>query len=108
MKYTKEERLKIGKQIHESGLSDLNASKLFDICEESARLYRILYEQTAGIKHINLTTGKPSQPLPLPRATGINDSTCNAPDYESMTKEELIQELMESKIREERLKMGIW
>ena len=60
MKYTKEERLDIGRQIHESGLSDLKASKLFDICEESARRYRILYEQSEGIEHIHLTTGKPT------------------------------------------------
>lgn len=104
MKYTKEERLKIGQQIHESGLSDLNASKLFDICEESARRYRILYEHTAGIEHIHLTTGKASTSSNQLKPSRIIDS--NSTDYESMTKDELIHELMESRIREERLKKG--
>lgn len=104
MKYTKEERLKIGQQIHESGLSDLKASKLFDICEESARRYRILYEHTAGVEHIHLATGKTSNSSSQLKPSGI--ITDNSTDYESMTKDELIHELMESRIREERLKKG--
>ena len=110
MKYTKEERLKIGKQIHEARLSDRNASKLFGICEESARRYRILYEQTAGIEHIHLKNGTPSEPAMPPsvrnRKKGSSTAADTASDYESMTKEELIRELMEAKIREARLKKG--
>lgn len=106
MKYTKEERLDIGRQIHESGLSDLKASRLFDICEESARRYRILYEQSEGIEHIDLRTGK-STPLPKSYsalAEKIPEESIS--DYHSMSKEELIEELMKSKIREARLKKG--
>lgn len=106
MKYTKEERLDIGRQIHESGLSDLKASKLFDISEESARRYRILYEESAGIEHINLKTGKPT---PLPKSlTAIAEKIPEdlTPNYHSMSKEELIEELMKAKICEERLKKG--
>lgn len=107
MKYTKEERLEIGKQIHESGLSDLNASKHFDICEESARRYRILYEQTYGIEHIHLTTGKASHPTLIPNTIKKENDDGVINDYSSMTKDELIHELMEAKIREERLKKDI-
>lgn len=106
MKYTKEERLDIGRQIHESGLSDLKASKLFDICEESARRYRILYEQSEGIEHIHLQTGKP---MPSPKVPPILTEKITEdmiPDYHSMSKEELIEELMKAKIREARLKKG--
>ena len=51
MKYNKEERLEVGRKIHESGLSNLNAGIMFGISEESARRYRILYEKSQGIEH---------------------------------------------------------
>lgn len=106
MKYTKEERLEIGKQIHESGISDYEASKLLDICEESARRYRILYEETAGVDHIDLRSGKPSKSPKQIVSPRKEPAVSNASEYESMTKEELIRELMEVKIRESRLKKG--
>lgn len=104
MKYTKEERLEVGRKIHESGLSNLNAGQVFGISEESARRYRIMYEKSQGIEraprqshsiHINtealITPGEPLS---------------SSDDYSSMTREELIEELMKSKIREARLKKG--
>lgn len=51
MNYRKEERIEIGRKIHEAGISNLKVAELFGICEESARRYRILYENTAGIPH---------------------------------------------------------
>ncbi|MEE0740830.1 MAG: IS3 family transposase [Emergencia sp.] len=51
MKYSKEERIEIGRKIHKSGLSNLKAGELFALSEESARRYRILYEQSQGIEH---------------------------------------------------------
>ena len=51
MKYTKQERLEIGRKIHESGLSSLKAASIFDISEESARRYRIMYEESIGVNH---------------------------------------------------------
>lgn len=51
MKYTKPERIELGRKIHESGLSNLKAAALFDISEESARRYRILYERSVGLPH---------------------------------------------------------
>lgn len=100
MKYTKSERIELGRKIYESGLSNRKAAEVFGIGKGSAGRYRNLYEQSEGIDHspkahINrkalITPGEPS-----------SDSN----DYSSMTKEELIEELMKSKIREARLKKG--
>ena len=104
MKYTKEERLEVGRKIHESGLSNLKAGQVFGISEESARRYRIMYEKSQGIER----TPRQSH------STSINTAALLTPgeplsgsdDYSSMTKEELIEELMKSKIREARLKKG--
>ena len=104
MKYSKEERLEVGRKIHESGLSNLNAGIMFGISEESARRYRILYEQSQGIKHDSSRAHK----CPVDTAALITpgEPMSSSDDYSSMTREELIEELMKSKIREERLKKG--
>ena len=34
MKYSKEERLEVGRKIHESGLSNLNAGQVFGIAKK--------------------------------------------------------------------------
>lgn len=103
MKYNKEERLEVGRKIHESGLTNLQAAEIFGIGEESARRYRILYEQSQGIER-----------KPREKKTSINTAALITPgeplsisdDYDSMTREELIEELMKSRIREARLKKG--
>ena len=104
MKYSKEERLEVGRKIHESGLSNLNAGIMFGISEESARRYRILYEQSQGIKHDSSRAHK----CPVDTAALITpgEPMSSSDDYSSMTREELIKELMKSKIREARLKKG--
>ena len=45
MKYNKEERPEVGCKIHESGLTNLQATEIFGIGEESVRHYRILITQ---------------------------------------------------------------
>ena len=88
MKYTKQERLEIGRKIHESGLSSLKAASIFDISEESARRYRIMYEESIGVNH------------KLEKAATLSDVRAVYGDYSSMSKDELIEELMKAKIRE--------
>ena len=104
MKYSKEERLEVGRKIHESGLSNLNAGIMFGISEESARRYRILYEQSQGIKHDSSRAHK----CPVDTAALITpgEPMSSSDDYSSMTREELMEEVMKSKIREARLKKG--
>lgn len=104
MKYNKEERLEVGRKIHESGLSNLNAGIMFGISEETARRYRILYEKSQGIEHDTSRKHKGSVDTAALITPGEPMSTSD--DYSSMTREELIEELMKSKIRESRLKKG--
>ena len=104
MKYSKEERLEVGRKIHESGLSNLNAGQVFGISEESARRYRIMYEKSQGIE----LTPRQSHSSNINTAALITpgEPISTSDDYSSMTKEELIEELMKSRIREARLKKG--
>ena len=104
MKYSKEERLEVGRKIHESGLSNLNAGQVFGISEESARRYRIMYEKSQGIER----TPRQSHSSNINTAALITpgEPISTSDDYSSMTREELIEELMKSKIREARLKKG--
>ena len=104
MKYSKEERLEVGRKIHESGLSNLNAGIMFGISEESARRYRILYEQSQGIEHDSSRAHK--GPVDTAALITPGEPMSSSDDYSSMTREELIEELMKSKIREARLKKG--
>ena len=94
MKYTKQERLEIGRKIHESGLSSLKAASIFGISEESARRYRIMYEESIGVNH------------KLEKAATQSDVRAVYGDYSSMSKDELIEELMKARVREARLKKG--
>lgn len=104
MKYSKEERLEVGRKIHESGLSNLKAGETFGISEESARRYRILYEQSQGIKRkTNKARKNDSNTASL---TTLGEPISGSDDYTSMTREELIEELMKARIRETRLKKG--
>ena len=98
MNYSKEERIEIGKKIYESGKSNLQAAKELGICEESASQYRIAYEESIGIQHVTDRSHKSSIP----------SDAITKDDYESMSKKELIQELMKSKINEARLKKVTW
>ena len=104
LKYNKEERLEVGRKIHESGLSNLKAAELFGISEESARRYRILYEHSQGIVRDSGTRHKGK--LDTTAFLTQGEPSGRAEDYSSMTKEELIEELLKSRIREARLKKG--
>lgn len=106
MKYSKEERIEIGRKIHESGLSNLKAGELFDLSEGSARRCRILYEQSQGIEHSSSHVHKEVKVTVL--SISLGEPLSSPGDYSSMFKEELIEELMKSRIREARLKKDIW
>ena len=93
---TLEERIALGKAIYESGLTHLAAGQIYGISEETARRYKILYEQSVGIPHLTHET-KPSV---------ASKEAFSQEDFQSMSKEELISELMKSKINEARLKKG--
>ena len=102
MKYTKEERLEIGRRIYSGEISRFKAAEEYGISEMTARDYMRLYRDVNN--------------LPVKRAANRNrvaagtvrqsETPPNLEEYQSMTKEELILELMRSRIREARAKKG--
>ena len=104
MKYSKTERIKIGKEIYESGMSFIEAGVTYGISDETARRYQIIYEKSSGVSH---HSGNKIPPVPSLEVQSHNaEPLASTLNYEDMTKKELIQELMKAKIREARLKKG--
>ena len=99
MKYSKEERLDIGRRIYEGELSRYEAAAEYGIGSDTARQYMRLYrdEHHLPARHIsqNTVSVRPSA-HPAERLE----------EYEAMSKEELIRELLHAKITEARLKKG--
>ena len=102
MKYTKEERLDIGRRIYEGEINRYQAAAEYGICETCARNYMRQYRFANGLPAKEpgaRIQREESSPKPAAEDPGLEE-------YEAMTKEELIQELVRSKIREARLKKG--
>ena len=101
MKYTKEQRLDIGRRIYDGEISKYDAAEQYDISCETARDYMRLYRN--------------ENHLPPKRGCAASDGTPirkNLPEqnnleaYKAMSKDELIQELVKARIAEARLKKG--
>ena len=102
MRYTPEERLEIGRRIYENEINRYQAAIEYGISEACARNYMRAYRDTNGMPGKNRCGGirrDEEQPQPIKTDPALEE-------YESMTKEELIRELVRSKIREARLKKG--
>ena len=99
MKYTKDQRLDIGRRIYEGEISRFEAAAEYGIGSDTARSYMRLFrdEHHLPAKHAEKNAGKIS---------GIPRALTSLEDYEAMSKEELIQELVRAKIVEARLKKG--
>ena len=100
MKYTKEQRLAIGRQIYESELTRYEAAEKYDISDHTARDYMRFYRDVNNLS---------------PKSSGLSlsinsKSLMSAPmglvDLESMSKEALIKEIVRARINEARLKKG--
>ena len=101
MKYTKEQRLDIGRRIYDGEITKYDAAQQYDISHQTARDYMRLYRNE---NHLQPKHGRPSKggtsiqtPVPEPN---------NLEAYEAMSKDELIQELVKARITEARLKKG--
>ena len=101
MKYTKEQRLDIGRRIYDGEITKYDAAQQYDISHQTARDYMRLYRNE---NHLPPKQGHPSnggtsiqKPVPEPN---------NLEAYEAMSKDELIQELVKARIAEARLKKG--
>jgi transposase len=101
MGYTREERLDIGKQIYHNEISKSDAAIKYKISEGTARDYMRLYRDANGLPPKNQIQ-KEGNTVKI----SVHSSKPDLSEYESMTKEELIKELVKSRIREARLKKG--
>ena len=98
MKYTKEQRLDIGRQIYYSEISRYEAAEEYGISEQTARNYMRMYRDANRLppKHGQRSIG----------ALSFKKEPVDLGELKSMTKEELIQELIKARITEARLKKG--
>ncbi len=101
MKYTIEERLNIGRQIYNGEITKYQAADMYNISVDTAKHYSRLYREENDLPPKR--RGKAAQDFrPVKTVRTENDLEA----YESMSKEELIQELVKARIREARLKKG--
>lgn len=98
MKYTKEQRLDIGRRIYYSEISRYEAAEEYGISEQTARNYMRMYRDVNRLppKHGQKSIG----------ALSFKKEPVELDELKSMTKEELIQELIKARITEARLKKG--
>ena len=101
MKYTKEQRLDIGRRIYDGEITKYEAAEQYDICYQTARDYMRLYRDENHLppKNRRLSSGGTSIQK---RVSEPN----NLEAYEALSKDELIQELVKARIAEARLKKG--
>lgn len=97
MKYTKEERLDIGRRIYDGELSPYEAANTYGINHYTARDYMRFY------RDVNKLPNKRMKNSPMIQ---LNKGPAGLEDLESMTKEELIREVVKARIQEARLKKG--
>ena len=102
MKYTREERLNIGRRIYTGEITRFQAAKEYGISEYAARDYMRLYRDMNGLPDPR-TARREGKEAPTVR---LSETPPTLEEFESMSKEELILELMRSRIRETRLKNG--
>lgn len=97
MKYTKEERLDIGRRIYDGEFTIYTATQQFGISTWSARDYMRFYRDTNQLPAKTASRGyKKTQ---VPKSQDLQE-------LEAMTKEELILEVVKARIAEARLKKG--
>ena len=110
MKYTKEQRIDIGRQVYTHELSRMEASQKYEVSDSSLDVYVSLYKLASGIQTRNARvairnkTDKTDRNEPKPRED--TSETWDIETYRAMSKEELINELIRAKVNEARAKKG--
>ena len=99
MKYSKEERLNIGRQIYDGELSRYQAAEVYGVSDQTARNYMRLY------RDVNQLPAKRGTHESI-KAPSFKTASVGMEDLESMTREQLIQEIVKARITEARLKKG--
>ena len=101
MKYTKEQRLDIAKRVYDGVLTVEEAAVKYELNPSSVKGYLRLYRAETGLppRTHRKKTGNVTQPARAPKDSSLKE-------YESMSKEELIDALVMARINEARLKKG--
>ena len=91
MKYTKEQRLDIAKRVYDGELTVEEAAVKYDLNPSSVKGYLRLYRAETGLPPRTRTkkAGKVTQSIETPKDSSLKE-------YESMSKEELIDALVMS------------
>lgn len=99
MKYSEHERINIGRQIYDGEMTCRQAAELYNLSLQCTKQY---------LKKYRVLNGLPPKREKVEDASIIRakSTVSTLEDYESMSKEELIQELVRAKINEERAKKG--
>ena len=101
MKYTREERFEIGKEICEQKMSSTEVVMKYGITADTGRRYKHFY-----LENKDSETLPPPKSKSKPKKGSANSKPKPLEELEQMSKEELIQEVMNSRIREARAKKG--
>ena len=104
MKYTKEQRLDIGRRIYDGEFTFATAAEEFNINAYTARDYMRLYRDTNGLPSKRMSTEGLKSSSSTSSTSTVSSETLE--QYQEMTKEELIQALVQARITEARLKKG--
>lgn len=99
----KEQRVAIGKEIVDGLISPIEASKKYGISRTSAQQYATDYRRANGLPIRSHQLIKKESPAIKLKS---NATSFDLEDYQSMSKEQLIEELIKSKINEARAKKG--
>ena len=98
MKYTKDERISIGRQVYTHELSEAEAQLKYGVGRTCIQNYMRQYKEANGISI------KRRKKADSPSIRYLPDPDMAA--YQAMTKEELINELIRAKVNEARAKKG--
>jgi len=101
VKYTKEQRLDIGRRIYDGEITRFEAAEEYGISDQTARDYMRQYRDA---NQLPPKRGRQSY-LGLARAQS-KPAPAGMEDLESMTRDELIDALIMARINEARLKKG--
>lgn len=104
MKYTKEERIEIGRQVYTRELLRKDAIEKYDISDSTIDIYVNNYKQAAGIPCHELAKNIGAQTAKTKAVSKHHNADIEA--YMAMSKEELINELILAKVNEARAKKG--
>ena len=100
MKYTEEERLDIGKRVYHGEMTTFDAAEKFGVGRSSIENYIRLYRTNNGLP----ARGNGMNPKREPMLK--NEPSQGYSEFDSMTREELIEEIIKARVSEARAKKG--